>query len=672
MAEAEQVNLYEKLEQSGIANFDVKSQLPRWVYESAMRAAAKGEEARVAIQDIEGLKRRQQDIREGIERCVGGLPDSDSPLRPKITGTVAGNGFRVEKVIFEPRPYVYATANLYIPDGVDGPRGAVLLLCGHREQAKHCDEYQTVCHYLVHAGLVVLALDPVGQGERFGYYDPATQQAPMTSVTEHENVGRQCIPLGDSLARYMLHDAVRAIDYLQTRPEVDPQRIGVTGHSGGGTQTALLMMYDRRIAAAAPGGFIMNRPYFLLTGKAQDAEQKWPGFSALGLDHEDIVLAMAPRPVRILATTFDSVPIEGPRHNVAVNRRFWEMHGRSGDLDIFEEENVHRFSPGLARAAAEFFAKHLLGRPAELADADIRLIPAEQLWCTRSGQVMGELEGAKSTHDETLERLAAFENARQSYPEDERKQRALEWLSARVFAARKGCDLNPRLSGGGEVNGLWVIRTVWWSQPGLLNHGLQFFPASAAERKLPVTIAVWDGGTSRLAEHAEWIEATCASGRMALVLNPTGIGALLPHLNSPTEKPFKRFGVMDRHTDELMWLGDSMAALRTFDVLRAVELAAGLKNADPGDIRLYGSGRYAIYAGLAGLLDSRVRGVRMDRPMNSLADWIREPYYDETDSLSFLIPAMLRYFDLPDMDRWLEEEGRLSASDDEAACPSAG
>ncbi|UUZ96464.1 alpha/beta hydrolase family protein [Paenibacillus sp. P25] len=106
----------------------------------------------------------KQAIRDGIERCIGGMPPSDTPLRPRITGTEAGNGFRVEKVIFEPRPYVYATANVYIPDGVSGPRGAVLLLCGHREQAKHCDEYQTVCHYLVHAGLIVMALDPVGQG----------------------------------------------------------------------------------------------------------------------------------------------------------------------------------------------------------------------------------------------------------------------------------------------------------------------------------------------------------------------------------------------------------------------------------------------------------------------------------------------------------------------------
>lgn len=651
--------MFEKFENVQIAHFDVKSQLPRWIYESAMRAAEQGEQARETIQNIADLELRQKRIREEIVNCLGGMPALNTPLNPRITGKVAGNGFTVEKVIFESRPLVYATANLYLPDGLTEPRGAVLLLCGHREQAKHCDEYQTVCHYLVHAGLIVLSLDPLGQGERFGFYDPQTGQAPMTSVTEHENVGRQCLPLGDSFARYMLHDAVRAIDYLCTRPEVDPARIGVTGHSGGGTQTSLLMMYDERIAAAAPGGFIMNRPYFLLTGKAQDAEQKWPGFSALGFDHEDIVLAMAPRPVRVLATTYDSVPIEAPRHTVAVNRRFWEMYGKGDLVEIFEDENAHRFSIPLARAAAEFFSEHLLGHKVTPPDDIIQLLPAELLICTQSGQVIGECPKARSTHSETVDRLTMFEKARQTLSADMRKRQALTWLRNAVYAGRKTCDLNPRISGGGEVEQLWALRTVWWSQKGLLNNALQFFPSEMYGRKLPVTIAIWDGGTKQIDAHAKWIEETCASGRIAMVLNTVGIGSLLPYLNSPEERPFKRFGMMDRYTDELMWLGDSMAAVRTYDVLRAVELATTLKNIDADQIELYGSGKYAIYAELAALLDARVRSVRLDDRMSSIGEWIREPFYDENDSLSFILPGMLRYFDIPDVDNWLQQEGRL-------------
>ncbi|MBW7462158.1 hypothetical protein K0U00_49725, partial [Paenibacillus sepulcri] len=98
-----------------------------------------------------------------------------------------------------------------------------------------------------------------------------------------------------------------------------------------------------------------------------------------------------------------------------------------------------------------------------------------------------------------------------------------------------------------------------------------------------------------------------------MVLNPTAVGPLLPHLDEPDEDPYKLFGVLDKHTDELMWLGDSLAAMRVYDVLRAVDLAAGMADViDEEDIELYGCGRYAVYAGWAAMLQPKVKSVRMD------------------------------------------------------------
>lgn len=179
-------------------------------------------------------------------------------------------------------------------------------MSGHHEQAKHHPEYQTVCQHLVKSGLIVLAIDPIGQGERLSYYEQALDGPTIRSCTgEHDYAGSQCWPLGDGLARYFVHDGMRGIDYLCTRPEVDSDKIGVTGNSGGGTQTSLMMVCDPRIAAAAPATFIMNRRTYLFAGGAQDAEQIWPGMSALGFDHEDILLAVAPKPVRVLSVQYD-------------------------------------------------------------------------------------------------------------------------------------------------------------------------------------------------------------------------------------------------------------------------------------------------------------------------------------------------------------------------------
>lgn len=112
-------------------------------------------------------------------------------------------------MIFESRPKSYVTANLYIPEGVKEPRGAVLFLCGHLKEAKCHEEYQIVCRYMVSAGLVVMAQNPVNQGERLSYYEGSIGRTTVDwGVLEHDYGGSQCWMLGDGLARYFVHDAM--------------------------------------------------------------------------------------------------------------------------------------------------------------------------------------------------------------------------------------------------------------------------------------------------------------------------------------------------------------------------------------------------------------------------------------------------------------------------------
>ena len=343
------------------------SQLKDYIYERSRRAFAAGDAQRDALKTAAAVHQRQEEIRRTVIAGLGGLPSSATPLNPRITGTVEGSGFRIEKVIFEAQPRHYVTANLYLPSNRGpGRSAAVLFLCGHHATAKLAPEYQGVCQTLARAGLIVLAQDPIGQGERLSYYDVAAKRPTIPAGTrEHDYAGAQSRLLGDTLARYMLHDAMRGIDYLLTRPEVDPARIGVTGNSGGGTQTSLVMLVDPRVAAAAPATFIMNRDTYQRTGQAQDAEQVWPGFTAAGYDHEDILLALAPKPVCVLAVTSDYFPLEGTRRTVTRDRRIWEIFGKGAALELVEEDSTHAYTPKLARTAAAFFAKHLVGRPAD-------------------------------------------------------------------------------------------------------------------------------------------------------------------------------------------------------------------------------------------------------------------------------------------------------------------
>lgn len=651
------------LENYKLSIYDVKDQLRQHIYSRSAEAFAAGDRARDEIADAGQLELRNSRMRSAFLQSLGGLPSSDAPLDPRITGTLRGDGYSIENVMFASRPGHWVTANLYIPDGIAAPTAAVLHLCGHNPMAKQAELYQSVSQHLVRAGLIVLTMDPIGQGERLSYYDrDVAKPGVAASTREHEYAGRQCLPLGDCLARYFIHDAMRAVDYLCSRPEVDPAKIGATGCSGGGTQTSMLMLCDPRIAAAAPAAFIMNRESYMYAGQAQDAEQIWPGLTKLGFDHEDILMAMAPRPALVLAAQYDFFPIEGTRRTVERTRRFWDMYDGDARLEYFEDACVHGYSPAMAKAAAGFFSRHLLGRQPDCVWEGIRPVAPELLWCTASGQVRGDRDDAQAVHEANCGRLAELERAASATPDSARKERALAWLRDRVFGGRKPCPLNPRrmplgrlddAGDGGTDDGVTAESVLWWSQTGLFNHGFLFRPGEGERSDLPVTIALWARGTKSIGPRIDWIRETCASGRAVLVLDVSGDGAVAPNSVS-THGLHDFFGTIHKLAIDLLWLDDSLAALRTFDVLRALDLVDWLGGgaSGNGDIRLYAEGRFSLYGQLAEQLDDRLKRVEVADGLDSMAELVRSRYYDVSDSESVLLPGMLRYFDLPDLRRW--------------------
>jgi len=619
--------------------WDVGDQLKTHVYQRSVAAFARGDAARDGIRSRAALGRRQREVRDFFLKSLGGLPPASKPLKARLAGIVAGDRFKIEKIIFESRPGAFVTTNLYLPSGLKGRTGAVLFLCGHFAGAKQNEEYQAVCQTLAQAGLVVLAQDPIGQGERFSYHNPKTgEQAVSCCCPEHDYAGAQCLPLGHSLARYFLHDAMRGIDYLLTRPEVDPKRIGVTGNSGGGTQTAMVMLADPRIAAAAPATFIMNRESYLWTGQAQDAEQIWPGFTAAGYDHEDILLAMCPKPVRVLAVESDFFPIEGTRRTVERCRRLWELEGKPENLDLVEDAATHAYTPRLAAAAAEFFAQHFLGVRRRVA-ARVAVFLPDKLWCTKSGQVVGELPGARAVYHENQQALN--ECAKQKQPG---RAAALAWLRDRVVGPRVTCDLNPRFMPAEPCGDLTVTQAFWWSQPGLLNHGILFQPPKAT--KQPVTLAIWDGGTTALQAHWPWIRGQCRKGRALLVLDVSGVGALRPNpLNALPPQEF--YGVIHKLASDLLWLGDDLAALRIYDVTRALDVIGIWPGLNAGKVACYAHGNQGVYAQLAAALDPRIKSIQVVGGIGSYTAFVRKHHYAQHDITSLLVRGIIPRGDLP-------------------------
>ncbi len=227
------------------------------------------------LKTVADWQQRQKMIRETLLDIVGPFPEK-TPLNARIIRTIDKGSYRVEHIIFESMPGFNVTSSLYIPGGLKRrTRAPAVIYCsGHSEDGYRSAVYQHVILNLVKKGFIVFAFDPVGQGERLEYFDPKTGKSAVGGPTrEHSYPGAQAFITGSSQARYMIWDGIRAVDYLLTRKEVDPARIGITGRSGGGTQSAYIAAFDDRIYAAAPENYLTNYKRLLQTIGPQDAEQ---------------------------------------------------------------------------------------------------------------------------------------------------------------------------------------------------------------------------------------------------------------------------------------------------------------------------------------------------------------------------------------------------------------
>ncbi|HET8824056.1 MAG TPA: acetylxylan esterase, partial [Terriglobales bacterium] len=260
------------------------------------------------------LIRIQKNLRANLLAMLGGLPQKKTPLNPHITGHIQMNGFHIEKLIFESLPGIYVTALLYVPDGNTKKDPAVLVPAGHSPDGKAY--YQALCQRLVQRGYFVISWDPVGQGERSQFWDAKNHRSRYNLIcAEHAVLGNLAYLAGTNLARWEVWDGIRAVDYLLTRPEVDPDRINITGTSGGGFQAALIAALDPRIKVAAPSCYITALPMRvynrIFKDPDSDPEQDLYGMIASGLDHPGLLLLMYPRPVFVAAAVLDFFPIEG-------------------------------------------------------------------------------------------------------------------------------------------------------------------------------------------------------------------------------------------------------------------------------------------------------------------------------------------------------------------------
>jgi len=382
------------------------------------------------IHTIDGWRKYQADMRQTLWNSIGPFGKKTS-LNAKTTSVIKKDGYRIENVIYESLPGFYVTASLFIPDNIVKPAPAILFCTGHSDIAYRRELYQLPLLNLVKKGFIVLAFDPIGQGERLQYFDPVKGASTIGSSTlEHSYPSVQVSLLGKSVARYFIWDGIRGIDYLVSRKEVDPKRIGVHGLSGGGTQTAYISALDDRVVASAPAGYITSFQRLLESIGVQDGEQNLYHEISNGIDHPDFIIARAPKPTLIMATTEDFFSIQEARETYSKLKNIYTLFGKPDNIKITEDGGGHGYTKKNREAMYAFFQKYL-NLPGSPAEEEVDLASVQELQKTATGQV------STSMSSETVFSLNKKEAEKYVHQLEISRTHFPEYLTGVVSSAKK-------------------------------------------------------------------------------------------------------------------------------------------------------------------------------------------------------------------------------------------
>jgi cephalosporin-C deacetylase-like acetyl esterase len=581
---------------------------------------------------LEWLKGRER-LRRAMFAAMGPFPEKPCPLQPRVREVLKRQGYRIEKVVFESRPGVWVTSSMYVPEPVRGRHPAVLVVHGHWAGARRDPVVQARCLGLVKLGFVVLAVDAFGAGER--YTTPA-------SGTYHGALyGSTLWPAGHTLLGMQVYDNRRAVDYLQSRPEVDGAHLGVTGASGGGNQTMYAGALDERFQAVVPVCSVGTYQAYLRA--ACCVCEVLPG--ALRFAEEGDVLALvAPRALLVINATKDAFQfsVGEATRSIARARPIFELYNAGAKLRHATFESPHAYNQAMRETMYGWMTRWLKnegdGRP--IPEPKHQVAKPEDLACYPPGSrpktfllpptfAAREARLLISRASVVPDHVEAWESTAVARRTQLRRQVFGDFPAASRPVARLGQTTT--------ADGLHTTPVLLHTEPEM--------PVPAVLKTRSRT-----RGAACLLLDLDGKERALAHPLAAALLdaNFTILAADVRATGETRPAHDAIAGAPDHNsTEHALWLGRPLLGQWVFDVQCLLDWLVVQPGVDRGRLSLVGIGQAGIVALCAGaLLEDRVATVAA---VGSPASFVTTQAYPANTRMGLLAPGMLRVGDMPQL-----------------------
>lgn len=593
-----------------------------------------------ALKSGAAMQAYQDSVRARYRHLLGPLP-ARTPLKANVGGKIERPGYRVEKVVYESTPNHHVTANLYVPKG-KGKWPAVLLFCGHEATAKATESYQKTAILFAQNGFVVLVIDPISQGERYQLTDASGKPLTRGGTTEHTLLNGGAALLGTSVPAAQLWDNVRGLDYLLTRREVDPDRIGCLGNSGGATQTAYFIGFDPRVKVAALCSYVASGEQNLeLTGPADGCVQI-PGAGQAGLDLAEWPIMFAPKPLLLLAGRYDFIDYTSIRATYHEVKQVYAKLEKPGRINLFTYDDGHGISQPKREAAVAWFRRWLRDDSQLVPENDLATLSAEQLSCTSTGQVNTAFPKESTLSEQYLAQAQALASQRQSLT-----YASLTAAIRHVLALPEAAAIIPPVEAADE--GSVQAKGITMRKLLLRRAGQPPLPALLAlppGNLPPSKVIVWlpDQGKATLADSANLVARYLKERAAVLLVDLRGLGETTdpaafndPKYNNREYRP----ALIALH------LGRPLLGQRVEDVFSVLSFIRQDNRFNALPIEVYASGRAAPVALHAAVLSPQITRLEVSDLPGSFHEILTQP--TQKDWYSLVLPHVLHYYDLSDL-----------------------